>query len=131
MTKKQSNKRANEIFDSQTDKAGEGAVYIFELNKKTDIDGSVDWNTARFINHSCDPNCEAENEDGKHIWIEAQRNIKKGDELNYNYGYALDEWYDHPCKCGEINCVGYIVDEDLWPELKKRIARRNASKKKK
>ena len=93
-------------------------VYIFELNKKYDINGNVKWNTARFINHSCNPNAEASNDDG-HIWIEALRDIKKGDEITYNYGYDLESFEEHPCKCGSANCVGYIVDKDLWPKLEK------------
>src|ERR1700753_1013626 len=52
--------------------------YIFALDDEFDMDGKVDWNPARYINHSCQPNCEAENLDG-HIWIMAVRDIKAGD----------------------------------------------------
>ena len=53
---------------------GEGCFYIFELNKRHDIDGSMPWNTARRINHSCEPNCEAQNIQGR-IWIVATRDL--------------------------------------------------------
>lgn len=101
----------------------EGSVYIFTLNKKWDIDGNVKWNTARLINHSCNPNCETTN-DGRHIWIIATRDIKQGEEITYNYGYDIDNYEDHPCKCGADNCVGYIVEEEYWDELKKRIEKK-------
>ena len=92
----------------------EGNNYIFELNDETDIDGSVEWNVARFINHSCEPNAEATIIDG-HIWIVAIRDIEPGEEITFNYGYDLQNYKDHPCHCGSKNCVGYIVAEELFP----------------
>jgi uncharacterized protein len=59
--------------------------YIFNVSKKIDIDGSPRFNTARYANHSCRPNCEAVNDRGR-IYIEAKRNIKPGEELTYDYG---------------------------------------------
>lgn len=59
--------------------------YIFNVNKKWDIDGSPRWNTARYVNHSCLPNCEAINRRGR-IFIVAKKNIKAGEELYYHYG---------------------------------------------
>ena len=48
------------------------------------------------------------------------KKIKRNEELSYNYGYSYDEDYvDHICKCGSSKCVGYILDEDYWPKLKK------------
>ncbi len=88
-----------------------GAVYIFELNKKFDIDGNVKWNPARFINHSCSPNAEIEIMKGK-IWIISKNKIKKGEEITYDYGYDAEEWYEHPCKCNSNKCLGYIVGKD-------------------
>ncbi len=99
-----------------------GAVYIFDLNKKQDLDGDVPYNTARFINHACDPNCEAENIRG-HIWIISIKNIQPGEELTYNYGYDFDEYEDHRCYCGSEGCVGYILDKKYWPRLKRRQKR--------
>jgi uncharacterized protein len=104
---------ADEIAGSQFEKGEkgeEGHVYIFELNKTHDIDGNVSWNTARLINHSCEPNCETEGDD-EHIWIEAMRDIKEGEELSYDYCYDVDDYEEHPCKCGSEKCFGYIIDE--------------------
>ena len=87
------------------------AIYLFNINKRLDLDGDFKFNTARLINHSCEPNCEVFGE-GKKIWIYAMINIKKGDELSYDYGFNFDEDYkQYPCKCGSDKCVGYIVRE--------------------
>jgi SET domain-containing protein len=86
----------------------DGCIYIFELNTKVDIDGSVLWNTARYINHSCDPNCESQVVRGR-VWIVAIRDIKPGEELSYDYYYDYDHYHEHPCRCGARNCAGYIV----------------------
>ena len=90
-----------------------GSVYIFELNAKYDIDGSPYYNKARYINHSCNPNCEVEIEDN-HIWITSIKKIKKDEELSYDYGYEFDkdDFRDHICKCGSKNCIGFIISSD-------------------
>ena len=107
-------------FKKQNDTKKKGMVYVFELNKKYDIDGSVKENHAKLINHSCGPNCEVEIVNN-HIWISAIKNIKKNQELYYNYGYSFDtDYIDHICKCGSFKCIGYILDEDEWPKLKKK-----------
>jgi len=99
-----------------------GNEYIFTVNDTWDIDGSVEWNRARFINHSCSPNCEAElGEDDGRGWIYALRHIRAGEELTYNYGYDLEDWQDHPCECGAPDCLGFIVAEELIPEIRRRI----------
>ena len=90
--------------------------FIFALDDRFDLDGDVAWNPARFLNHSCDPNCEAENLDGC-IWIIARRAIEAGDELTFNYGYDLENFRDYPCACGALNCVGFIVAEEFFPHL--------------
>ena len=96
------------------------ARYVFELNKRYDLDGNVFSNTAGLINHSCDPNCETENIHG-HIWIISLHDIKKGEEVSYNYGYNLADYKDWPCKCGSQKCVGYIVAEEQWLKLKNKL----------
>jgi SET domain-containing protein len=88
----------------------EDNCYIFTYDDKYDLDGNVNWNPARWINHSCDANCETIDDDG-HIWIAAVRDIQAGEELSFNYCYDLDEYVDHPCQCGSEKCVGYIVDD--------------------
>jgi len=119
ITKKESDILADKVLDDSIKNPEKGAVYIFTLNAKWDIDGNVSWNPAKYINHSCNPNCETTNYDEEHIWIEAIRDIKKGEELNYNYGYELEDYKKHPCKCGSKNCVGFILDEKYWKNIKK------------
>lgn len=123
LTKKQSEKRSDEILDSHKNDSSKGAVYIFEINSRYDIDGNVKWNTARLINHSCNPNCEAVKDKGR-IWIYSIRDIQKGEELTYNYGYDIDSYEEHPCRCGSKNCVGYIAEVDQWPKLKRMLLKK-------
>jgi SET domain-containing protein len=89
-------------------RGGDGCIYTFELNTKVDIDGRVLWNTARYINHSCSPNCESQIVRG-HVWIVAVRKIRPGEELTYDYYYDYDHYHEHPCRCGSDNCAGFIV----------------------
>ena len=98
----------------------EKAIYLFNLNKKYDLDGDFRYNTARLINHSCNPNCEVSGV-GFKIWVYAIRDIKKGEELSYDYGFGYDEYYkDFPCRCGAKNCVGYIVREGSRWRIRKQ-----------
>lgn len=106
---------------AKSQETGDAAVYIFTLTSKLDIDGNVPWNTARLINHSCEPNCEAWIE-GKRIFIHSLTDIKEGDELTFDYAFDVDCYEDHPCLCGKKSCVGYIVSREQWPELKKKLA---------
>jgi SET domain-containing protein len=95
-------------------------TFIFTLDETWDLDGDVPWNPARHINHSCTPNCDAELEDGR-IWIVSRRTIAPGEEITFNYGYDL-EWLDEfPCKCGSPDCVGFMVAEELFPEVRRRL----------
>ena len=120
VTKKEGDRRADIQINKAKKNKNNGMVYVFELNKRYDIDGSVKSNHARLINHSCNPNCEVEI-DNNEIWIWTIKKIKKNDELSYNYGYEYDEDYvDHICQCGSSKCVGYILNEDHWPKLKKK-----------
>lgn len=74
--------------------------YLFHISKKWTIDGSMRSNTARYLNHSCRPNCEAEQR-GKRIFICAKRAIKAGEELTFDYGKEYFDEYIKPigCKC--------------------------------
>lgn len=74
--------------------------YLFEVSKKVTIDGNIPSNTARYINHSCAPNCEADGPTGK-VFILAIRNIKPGEELTYDYG---EEYFDEHIKPKGCRC---------------------------
>lgn len=97
--------------------------FIFIVTDDFDIDGLVDWNPARFINHCCAPNCEAREED-EHIWVYALREIKAGEELSFNYGYDLQDYEDHPCRCGAPSCIGFMVAEEHFDDVRRAEARK-------
>jgi SET domain-containing protein len=92
--------------------------YIFYIDEDFDLDGAVDWNPARLLNHSCTPNCEAQMEEDDTIWIITIRDIRPSEEITFNYGYDLDEYREHPCKCGSPQCVGFIVAEEHHPAIR-------------
>ena len=95
----------NSKFDNNKD------IYLFNLNNRYDLDGDYSWNTARLVNHSCNPNCEVEGK-GLKLWITSVKDIKKNEELSYDYGFGYDRDYKQfPCKCAAENCCGYIVRE--------------------
>ena len=76
-----------------------GGKYLFEINTKWVINGSPRYNKARYINHSCIPNCETDIK-GKRVYISAIKNIKKGTELSYDYGKEyFDEYIKSKCSC--------------------------------
>ena len=103
------------------------AIYLFNLNKRYDLDGDFKFNTARLINHSCDPNCEVDGK-GLKLWISSIKDIKKGEELSYDYGFGYDEDYKQfPCKCGTKKCCGYIVREGSRWRINKKY-RKNSNR---
>lgn len=108
ITKAESDRREELRLKKARRGRADGCVYIFELNKRHDLDGSMAWNTARLINHSCDANCESGKVRGR-IWIMAARDIAAGEELTFDYGFGLENWRDHPCRCGTAKCLGFIV----------------------
>ena len=122
ISKKEGDVRSEKRIRRYLNSKETGSVYIFELNSKYDIDGSKRYNKARYINHSCSPNCEVDIIRGR-IWISSIKKIKKGDELFYDYGYEFDkdDYKDHVCKCGAKNCIGYIISSDDWKKYKKHI----------
>jgi uncharacterized protein len=89
---------------------------LFTVDGKTVIDATDEGNSARWINHSCRPNCEAV-DDGGRIYIEAIRDIRPGDELTYDYNLLLDEPHTpaakkaHPCRCGALRCRGTLLGQ--------------------
>ena len=130
--------RSHEEVDRvYADEDENGHTFLFTLNDEWVIDANVEGNRARWINHSCEPNCEAvHQEDPKgrahrdKIVIEALRDIAAGEELTYNYGIVLDEPYTPAlkalwaCRCGTPSCSGTL----LQPKPK---ARKPGKKKKK
>ena len=129
ITKKESARRSIALIEKNRGSETDGAVYIFEVNKRHDIDGNIPENTARFINHSCDPNCEPDVIKNR-VWLISTRKIKKGEELSYNYGFDLEDYEEHKCRCGAKECIGYITAEDNWPKLKKRLGKKKKKAKK-
>ena len=117
--KRESERRAH-LQAAKARRTGDAAVYIFTLSKRFDIDGNFPWNTARLINHSCNPNCEAWIV-GRKIIIHALQDIQTGEELTFDYGFDVDCYEDHPCLCGASNCMGYIVSRNQWRELEQRL----------
>ncbi len=97
----------------------ENNAYIFSLDEDFDLDGNAGWNPAKFINHSCAPNCEAELDEGR-IWIVTLQKIKAAEEITFNYGYDLENYKEHPCGCGAKDCVGFIVAEEFFDHLQKQ-----------
>ena len=89
-------------------------TYLFAIDDEIVIDAAVNGNDARFINHSCDPNCDAVIEDER-IWIETVRDVAPGEELAYDYAYVLKERHTpaakrrYPCSCGAVSCRGTIL----------------------
>ena len=89
-------------------------TYLFAIDDDIVIDAAVVGNEARFINHSCEPNCDAVI-DGASIWIETLRDIPPGQELSYDYAYVLEERHSpaakrrYPCNCGSAGCRGTIL----------------------
>jgi hypothetical protein len=103
-------------------------TFLFTLDKKTCLDAAVNGNDARYINHSCDPNCEAVIDDGR-IWIEALRTIAPGEELVYDYQYEREDDADeklYPCRCGSANCRGTILAPRPRTKRSSSAARRSA-----
>ncbi|MBI1177892.1 SET domain-containing protein-lysine N-methyltransferase [bacterium] len=97
----------------------DGNVYVFEINDEWDIDGSVDWNPARWINQSCSANAETDVIKNR-VWIMATRTIRAGEEITYNYNFDLSEYEDYPCNCGAPHCPGFMVAEEHWDEVRRR-----------
>jgi uncharacterized protein len=89
-------------------------TFLFDAGDDLYIDGGVKGNSARWINHSCDPNCESEH-DGHRVFIETLRAIRPGEELTYDYLITLDEPHSAQakqrwiCRCGAKNCRGTML----------------------
>ena len=115
-------RRSHEDVDADdSGDAESGHTFLFTLNDDWVIDANFEGNDARWINHSCDPNCEAvldEDEDDSkqsQVFIEAIRSIKPGEELTYDYGITLAERHTPrlkkiwACRCGSKKCTGTML----------------------
>jgi uncharacterized protein len=89
-------------------------TFLFAIDDLVVVDAAVNGNDARWINHSCDPNCDAVIDDGR-IWIESVRVIAPGEELAYDYAFTLTERHTpaakrrFPCHCGAATCRGTML----------------------
>ena len=96
------------------DPADPDHTFYFHIDDKNVIDGKHQGNLARWINHACTPNCEADEVDGR-VYIKALRAIKPGTELFYDYGLIIDERYSpklkkqFECRCGTKDCRGTML----------------------
>ena len=111
-------------------------TFYFHVDDDRVIDGNVDGNAARWINHSCEPNCEADEQKGR-VFIKALRNIAAGEELSYDYGLIIDEPYtrkllsEFPCWCGSEDCRGTLLapnDDEAGKKKKKKKKAKKAAK---
>ncbi len=91
-------------------------TFFFSLDNGRVIDANVGGNSARWINHSCDPNCETEETDDGRVYIQALRDIRRGEELSYDYCLVVDERLtptlkrQYECRCGSPRCRGTLQE---------------------
>jgi hypothetical protein len=110
-------------------------TFYFHIDDRHVIDALYGGNASRWINHSCEPNCEADEVDGR-VFIKALRNIPVGEELNYNYGLVLDgpitekERAEYPCWCGARSCRGTMLAESKPAKSKRKGKGKGKSKNK-
>ena len=89
-------------------------TFLFSVNVEITIDATLTGNMARWINHSCGPNCEAVEDDGR-IFIESRKPIAPGEEITYDYAFILDERHTasakrrYQCICGSNGCRGTML----------------------
>jgi SET domain-containing protein len=108
-----SHEEADRRYDDES--MEEHHTFLFTVSARTVIDATRDGNDSRYINHSCDPNCEAEIVRGR-VWISAIRDIAEGEELHYDYAYERsgDETDEderrYRCLCGTSVCRGSIME---------------------
>ena len=132
----------DDVDRAYADEDETGHTFLFTLNDEYVIDANIDGNSARWINHSCSPNCEAitDEADGDdrrrdRVFIHAKRAIKPGEELTYNYGIVLAEPHTAAlkklwgCRCGSRNCTGTMLQPKRAAAKKKPAAKKAAAKK--
>lgn len=107
--------------------ASTASVFLFEMDEETDLDGDIPDNPAKFINHSCDENCEVILADGR-LWVFAKRDIPAGTELTFDYAFPFASFFEHPCCCGAAGCPGYIVARHERTKLRRLLMRQSGLK---
>lgn len=123
-----SHQEADRRYESKD--ANDSHTFLFIVDSRTVIDAGVDGNDARFLNHSCNPNCESVIEN-RRVFIEAIRTIEPGEEMTYDYQIQRED--DDPpgidevfaCRCGFPECRGTM----LWPPERPQRAKRKAKRK--
>ena len=123
-----SHAEADRRYESKAD--DDNHTFLFIVDRGIVIDGGVDGNESRFINHGCDPNCESVTEK-RRVFVEAVRTIQPGEELKYDYSIGRDD--DDPenvdevyaCRCGASNCRGTM----LWPAKRPKKRAKKGGKK--
>ncbi|MBI3789661.1 MAG: SET domain-containing protein-lysine N-methyltransferase [Gemmatimonadetes bacterium] len=89
-------------------------TFLFAIDDEVVVDAGVNGNAARWLNHSCAPNCDVV-VDGRRLWIETIHDIEPGEELVYDYAYVLPVRHTpalkkkYPCHCGAVTCRGTIL----------------------
>src|SRR4030095_11894668 len=107
-------------------------TFLFEIDDGRVIDARFRGNAARWINHSCAPNCVTHEDDGGHVFIEAKRRIRPGEELTYDYRLSVEgrltrkERAQYTCRCGTANCRGTVLVRPRRPREMRRDAARQA-----
>ena len=107
-------------------------TFYFHIDETRVIDALYGGNSSRWINHACDPNCEADEQDGR-IFIKALRDIAAGEELNYDSGLIIDERYtkklkaEYPCWCQATSCRGTLLAPKRKRSMPKSVAATSAS----
>jgi len=121
-----SHARANRRYDDHD--ANDNHTFLFAVDRNVVIDATVDGNDSRFINHSCDPNCES-NIENRRVFIDAIKTIEVGAELNYDYQIGRER--DDPpnvdviyaCRCGAKDCRGTM----LWPPKRPAVRKKKTT----
>jgi SET domain-containing protein len=135
-------RRTHDDVDAGDEGSAEsGHTFLFTLNDEYVIDGARRGNVAKWINHSCSPNCdsiieEAEGDDRTkdRVFIEAKKAIKPGEELTYNYGITLGEPHTARlkkvwgCLCGKKNCTGTMLQPKRKPAPATKAAKKVVKK---
>ena len=124
-----SHAEADRRYEAKDDDAH---TFLFVASSRTVIDAGVDGNEARYVNHSCDPNCESVIE-GSRVFVDAIRNVAAGEELGYDYSLTWESTDDpdelalYACRCGARECRGTMLDPE--PQDAKRAQAKRSKKK--